>query len=110
MIIAFPVDKDSGLESSILSDFSSAKKILCYDTETEKLLCTDGYDSEELLRDTGAEAVIVKDIPCGTIAELKKIGIRVYGAKTDIVGEDLKNFLKDEYRQMFSGDCDGSCR
>lgn len=119
MIIAFPVEYDKGLESRIAEDFGTADCFVWYNTDTKESGFADntarrkndgGRGAALIVKETGAEAVIVSGIGCAAVSRLRGLEITAYASQAGRVSGDAELFASGELKAMTAGGCDGSCR
>ena len=89
MKIAFPVEADNGLDSSVYGHFGTAPCFVIVDAETGDLKGVDNRDAHHLhgqcqpmkaLGDNPVDAVIVGGIGGGALSKLQASGIKVFCA------------------------------
>ncbi len=107
MKIAFPVTKDSGLDSLINEQFGVAKKFMIVDIDTKKIevvanqkhlegkaSCKTGVFDKKTIVD----AVVTKCIGDGSLRGLTTADIKVYAAQKNTVAENLELMEKGELK------------
>lgn len=106
MKIAFPVNKDKGLDSPVSDHFGVAKLFMVIDTDTRAVdilpnqkaegssSCKTGFISKE----AGVAAVVTKCIGDGSQRGLHAAEIKVYAAQADTVGANLDLLEKGELK------------
>jgi len=107
MKIAFPVEKDNGLNSMVNNHFGVAKTFLIVDMETKKYevmdnkkvssgasSCKTGIFSKE----DKVNAVVTKCMGDGSQRNLSKLNIKVFQAVKETVSENIELIEKDELK------------
>ncbi len=116
MKVCFPVLKDQGMESQVYNHFGSAPVFIVVDTEGKQVQKVDNGDLNHVhgacnpvmaLGGQKVDALIVGGIGGGALMKLNAMGIKVYGAGTPNVKENL-DLLKENKLQELS--LDHSCR
>ena len=108
MRVAFPVKKDSGLDSLLDDHFGVARHFLIVDTDTRRVehmenkklsgesVCKSGIFSKK----DQVDAVVTKCMGDGSQRNLAKVDIRVFQAQKDTVAENL-DLLEKEALKLF---------
>jgi predicted Fe-Mo cluster-binding NifX family protein len=124
MKIAFPTQKDMGLESEVYGHFGSANLFIIVDSETGDVLSSSNPDRDHIhgscqplkaLNGQIVEAVVVGGIGGGALKKLNESGIKVFRAVEGTVSENLSlinNQRLPEFSPAFtcSGhSADGGC-
>ena len=106
MKIAFPVEEDKGLQSSVNEHFGMAKAFMIVELETRETQvipnkkangsssCKTGF----IGKDEGVNAVVTKCMGDGSQRGLHALEIKVYASGADTVGENLDLFEKGELK------------
>ncbi|MGL5754905.1 MAG: NifB/NifX family molybdenum-iron cluster-binding protein [Paraclostridium sp.] len=109
MKICVPVELNEGLESKPFGHFGSAPMFLVYDLENKELSKIDNGDLEhehgkcqpiKALLGNVVDAVIVGGIGQGAIVKLNSMGIKVYKANADTVGENINLFKENKLNEF----------
>ncbi|MEW6670985.1 MAG: NifB/NifX family molybdenum-iron cluster-binding protein [Thermodesulfobacteriota bacterium] len=99
MKIAFPVESNKGLESSIYGHFGTAPCFVIVDAESGEVKGVDNRDAQHLhgqcqplkaLGDNPVDAVIVGGIGGGALSRLQASGIRVFRAVGGSLRENME--------------------
>ncbi len=107
MRIAFPVEEDNGLDSTINDHFGVAKTFLIVDMETKKFELIDNkkVSAGESSCKTGIftkkdqiDGVVTKCMGDGSQRNLNKLDIKVFQAVKDTVAENIELIEKDELK------------
>jgi predicted Fe-Mo cluster-binding NifX family protein len=116
MKVCFPVQKDEGIESQVYNHFGSAPVFVVVDTEEKGVRTINNRDLHHVhgacnpimaLDGQKVDALIVGGIGGGALLKLNAMGVKVYGAGTGTVKENLE-LLRDKKLQELS--MDHSCR
>lgn len=99
MRVAFAVEKDDGLESTVYNHFGSAPAFVMVDTATEQSITINNADMDHVhgacnpimaIGGQDIDAVVVGGIGAGAIRGLNSRGIRVLGAVAPTVKGNLE--------------------
>ena len=116
MKVCFPVQKNEGMESQVYNHFGSAPVFVVVDTEGKGVQTINNRDLHHVhgacnpimaLDGQKVDALIVGGIGGGALTKLNAMGVKVYGAGTGTVKENLE-LLRDKKLQELS--MDHSCR
>ncbi len=109
MKAGFPVIRDEGTDSRIYGHFASAPIFLSVDTETGEVVSFENCDQQnplagcnpfKALTGKGLDNMIVSGIGDGFLELLNMMGMVVYQAETEIVGENIDLLKKDALQQL----------
>ncbi|MGL5314951.1 MAG: NifB/NifX family molybdenum-iron cluster-binding protein [Peptostreptococcaceae bacterium] len=110
MKICVPVEVNEGLDSKPFGHFGSAPMFVVCDLESGEVNKIENGDLGhehgkcqplKALSGTAVDAVIVGGIGQGAIVKLNQMGIKVYKAQADTIGDNI-NLLKENKLQEFS--------
>lgn len=110
MKICVPVEVNKGLDSKPFGHFGSAPMFVVCDLESGEVNKIENGDLGhehgkcqplKALLGTAVDAVIVGGIGQGAIVKLNQMGIKVYKAQGDTIGDNI-NLLKENKLQEFS--------
>ncbi|MGL5347040.1 MAG: NifB/NifX family molybdenum-iron cluster-binding protein [Peptostreptococcaceae bacterium] len=110
MKICVPVEVNNGLESKPFGHFGSAPMFVVCDLNSGEVNKIDNGDLGhehgkcqplKALSGTEVDAVIVGGIGQGAIIKLNQMGIKVYKAQANTIGDNI-NLLKENKLQEFS--------
>jgi len=99
MKIAFPTDKESGLESPVYGHFGSAAAFVIVDSDSETFQTVHNGDRDHnhgqcqplaALGKTDVDAVVVGGIGAGALMKLNQSNIKVYRAVDGTVATNLR--------------------
>ena len=116
MKVCFPVQKDEGVESQVYDHFGSAPVFIVVETEEKDVQRVDNRDLHHVhgacnpvmaLGGQKVDALVVGGIGGGALMKLNAMGVKVYGAGSRTVKENLE-LLKENKLQELS--MDHSCR
>ncbi len=116
MKVCFPVQKNEGMESQVYNHFGSSPVFVVVDTEGKGVQTINNRDLHHVhgacnpimaLDGQKVDALIVGGIGGGALMKLNAMGVKVYGAGTGTVEENLE-LLRDKKLQELS--MDHSCR
>lgn len=109
MKICIPVELNEGLESKPFGHFGSAPMFLVYNSENKELSKLYNGDLEhehgkcqpiKALLGNVVDAVIVGGIGQGAIVKLNSMGVKVYKANADTVGQNIKLFEENKLEEF----------
>jgi predicted Fe-Mo cluster-binding NifX family protein len=124
MKVAFAVQKDEGMDSTVYNHFGSAPAFVMIDTATEQAITINNADMDHVhgacnpimaIGGQDIDAVVVGGIGAGAIRGLNSRGIKVYGAAAPTVKANLEMLkasgLKELTMQHACGGhgADGGC-
>lgn len=110
MKICIPVETNKGLESKPFGHFGSAPMFVICDLKTGEVKDIENGDLGhehgkcqpiKALSGIAVDAVIAGGIGQGAISKLNQMGIKVYKAQAETIGQNL-NLLKDDKLEEFS--------
>jgi predicted Fe-Mo cluster-binding NifX family protein len=116
MKVGFAVEANEGMESTVYGHFGSAPAFIIIDTEGKEASVVDNKDLHHVhgacnpvmaLGGKSVDAMIVGGIGAGALTKLNSLGVKVYGAGAQTVGENL-SLLKENKLQELSEN--NSCR
>lgn len=114
MKICFPVQEDSGMESSVYNHFGSAPLFVVFDTLTKTAETFSNQDQQhakgfcspvKALNDKGVDAVIVGGIGAGALGKLGQMGIKVYRSAPGSVRENLDMLQSSRLAEYSAQSC-----
>lgn len=101
MRIAFPVQKDIGIDSVVYNHFGSAPVFVIVDPQTNGVSSVSNRDQHHehgacnplrALDDQRVEAVVVGGIGAGALAKLNRMGVKVHRSQAVTIRENLALF------------------
>jgi predicted Fe-Mo cluster-binding NifX family protein len=124
MKICFPVQEDSGFDSSVYNHFGSAPIFVVVDTETNGISSIHNRDQHhahgacnpmKALNDQRVDAIVVGGIGAGALTRLNQMGIAVHRSKAETVRENISLFASQNLPLLTIQGCcgghseDGGC-
>ncbi|MDR2017377.1 MAG: diguanylate cyclase [Syntrophobacterales bacterium] len=109
MKVAFAVQKDEGMESTVYNHFGSAPAFVTIDTATERVVTISNADVNHVhgacnpimaIGGQDVDAVVVGGIGAGAIRGLNSRGIRVYGAVMPTVKGNMEMLKAGELPEL----------
>ena len=116
MKVCFPVQKDEGVESQVYNHFGSAPVFIVVETEEKDVQRVDNRDLHHLhgacnpvmaLGGQKVDALVVGGIGGGALMKLNAMGVKVYGAGSWTVKENLELLRGNKLQELTM---DHSCR
>lgn len=104
MKIAFPTDKDKGMESPVYGHFGSASAFIIVDSDSGAYQTVNNGDKDHIhgqcqplaaLGGTDVNAVVVGGIGAGALMRLNSSNIKVYRGVEGTVAENLRMIKAD---------------
>ena len=116
MKVCFPVQKDEGFESQVYNHFGSAPVFIVVETEGKDVQRVDNSDQHHVhgacnpvmaLGGQKVDALVVGGIGGGALMKLNAMGVKVYGAGSRTVKENLELLRENKLQELTM---DHSCR
>ena len=109
MKVCFPVQKDEGVESQVYNHFGSAPVFIVVETEEKDVQRVDNRDLHHVhgacnpvmaLGGQKVDALVVGGIGGGALMKLNAMGVRVYGAGSPTVKENLELLKGNKLQEL----------
>lgn len=116
MKIGFPVESDSGIESIVYGHFGSAPAFIIVDTDTNQVTSLENGNMHHehgscnpimALNGAQIDTMVVGGIGPGALMKLNAMGIKVYGAGSWTVAENIALFNRGQLQEL---SMENSCR
>lgn len=114
MKVCFPVQQDEGINSKVYGHFGSAPLFIVVDTDTNSVSTIQNGDREHVhgacnpmkaLNNQKIEAVVVAGIGAGALSRLNQLGIHVYRALSENIGENVLLFASNRLPELTPEGC-----
>lgn len=114
MKVCFPVQQDDGINSKVYGHFGSAPLFIVVDTDTNSVSTIQNGDRGhthgacnpmKALNNRTIDAVVAAGIGTGALTRLNQLGIRVYRAQSENIGENILLFASNRLAELTPEGC-----